>query len=154
MKNILAENMLRFGVKNLNESDKKKLTLNEAAAVLSIYDNMLATQTKPGIPGQKSSGAPLTRGGDQSIVLLATYPSGLKFQNGIGYGKTSDGSQFKIVSKDANYQNGTMTVSGDVILWTSNDGKTERFAPAMAARIPALQIDASRIGTAPATGRN
>jgi hypothetical protein len=67
MKNILAENMLRFGPKNLSESDKRRLQrLSEAASVPATitlnYDN-----------GMLRHDLLYTRSGDYAWDLNATF---------------------------------------------------------------------------------
>jgi hypothetical protein len=53
MKNILAENMLRFGVKNLSEKSKKKLAeeskLDEQGQATAVQPSSTTTATKPSI---------------------------------------------------------------------------------------------------------
>jgi len=44
MKNILSENMLRFGVKNLSESNKKRLTLE--SIIQTIKEHGLSEQVR------------------------------------------------------------------------------------------------------------
>lgn len=52
MKNILSENMLRFGVKNLSESNKKRLTLESILKTIEEYG--LSEQVRQALTEQKN----------------------------------------------------------------------------------------------------
>jgi len=165
MKNILSENMQRFGTKNLTESAKKKLiiksimetinqhglqeavksALNEEAAFLGTYKGKLVVKNGPNVPSYNATtGAPMgSVKGDTG--LLAAYPKGLKFQGGIGYGSSEDGSSYKIVSNTL--KDGMLTVNGNDLVFVAADGnKSVLPGQSGQSNIPEIQVDATLVG--------
>ena len=90
MKNILSENMLRFGVKNLSESNKKRLTLE--SIMQTINEHGLVEEVKMALNEN-----PLTVDGDGTKGLSTEFPVGTEYgSNGPGnfYIKSSDGTEY------------------------------------------------------------
>jgi hypothetical protein len=98
MKNILSENMLRFGVKNLSESNKKRLTLesimqtiNEHGLVEEVKQRLIENQA-PSPSHQLYPALPLVKAGKaqswaKSMVALLSLGGGTNIAGFIKPGK-------------------------------------------------------------------
>ena len=95
MKNILSENMLRFGVKNLSESNKKRLTLE--SILQTINEHGLVEEVKLAL--SETETAELTTGTpeDQEGFTVGTRYGIAPSQSGSGdifYMKAPDGKMY------------------------------------------------------------
>jgi hypothetical protein len=86
MKNILSENMLRFGAKNLSESNKKRLTLESIIRTINEYG--LVEEVKMALNEN-----PLEVKGDLALIFPAGTMYGSKSDTNF-YIKTPDGKEY------------------------------------------------------------
>jgi hypothetical protein len=89
MKNILSENMLRFGAKNLSESNKKRLTLESIIRTINEYG--LVEEVKMAL---NENVIERTVAGDLASIFPAGTMYGSKNLDTNFYIKTPDGTEY------------------------------------------------------------
>ena len=89
MKNILSENMLRFGAKNLSESNKKRLTLESIIRTINEYG--LVEEVKMAL---NENLLEKTVAGDLAEIFPAGTKYGSKNLDTNFYIKTPDGKEY------------------------------------------------------------